>query len=236
MSERRPARDWAAQADVWAAEALAAGDPTGWFERLYAAASAGEVTMPWDHADAHPFLPAMLAEARRRRTRSLEGARQRRLETAVVVGCGLGGDAEHVSGAGWATTAFDISPSAIRLAQARNPGSRVTYSVTDLFTPPREFLGAFDLVVEIHTVQALPRSLRLRAVQSVARLVAPGGTLLVIAAADAGGPTPDGPPWPLTRTQLDWFRAAGLAELAVERVDHAGTRMWRAAYLNPRPR
>ncbi|MEU4385086.1 hypothetical protein [Promicromonospora sp. NPDC023805] len=31
-----------------------ASDPTGWFERLWASAKDGDVTMPWDRDDPHP--------------------------------------------------------------------------------------------------------------------------------------------------------------------------------------
>ena len=62
-------------------------------------------------------------------------------------GPGLGGDAEHVAGLGFDTIAFDISPTAIRLARERHPESRVTYAVADLFAAPPEWAG-LDLVVE----------------------------------------------------------------------------------------
>jgi hypothetical protein len=70
----------------------------------------------------------------------------------VVVGCGLGADAEFVARHGFATTAFDISATAVRTAQQRYPTSPVDYRTADLF----------DLVVEIINVQALPVSLRAR--------------------------------------------------------------------------
>ncbi|MGH3424905.1 MAG: hypothetical protein ACRDO8_09260, partial [Nocardioidaceae bacterium] len=39
-----------------AAESLAADDPTGWFERLYVAAEAGEAVVPWDRDTPHQML------------------------------------------------------------------------------------------------------------------------------------------------------------------------------------
>ena len=216
-----PKRDWATQADEWAAEALAADDPTGWFERLYAAAAAGEVTMPWDHRDAHPLLRDWTARVRLVRGR------------AVVVGCGLGGDAEHMAGLGLDTTGFDISPTAIEVARRSNPGSRVTYVAADLFDPPPEIARGFDLVVEVYTVQALPERLRLRASRAVSRLVAPGGRLLVISAARLDPGPMAGPPWPLSRVQLGWFATTGLVTEVVERFEdpeRPGATLWRASY------
>ena len=99
--------------------------------------------------------------------------------SAVVVGCGLGADAEFVAAHGFATTAFDISATAVRTAQQRYPTSPVDYRTADLFALPGTG-EAFDLVVEIINVQALPVSLRAEAVAAVAGLVAPGGTVLVV--------------------------------------------------------
>jgi DNA-binding transcriptional ArsR family regulator len=44
---------------------------------------------------------------------------------AVVVGCGLGADAEYVASRGYQTTGFDISEAAVRIARRRHPGSSV---------------------------------------------------------------------------------------------------------------
>ena len=76
-----------------ASASLAAGDPTGWFDRLYAAGARGQVPVPWRRRQPHPLL-ANWASAR-----ELSEGGQR----AVVVGCGLGADAEYVAAIG-----FDI--------------------------------------------------------------------------------------------------------------------------------
>jgi SAM-dependent methyltransferase len=169
-------------ADRLAGPSLAAGDATGWFDRLYREAADGRATVPWDAPTPSGGLDsAGLGRGDGRR--------------ALVVGCGLGRDAEFVAGLGYATTAFDISPTAVRAAAARHPGSPVDSRVADLLEPPSEWAGAWDLVVESNTVQALPRSLRPRATAAVASFVAPGGTLLVLAAAvdSPSGSAPDSP-------------------------------------------
>jgi ubiquinone/menaquinone biosynthesis C-methylase UbiE len=123
---------------------------------------------------------------------------------AIVPGCGLGADAEYLAGLGFTTTAFDISPTAIRLARHRHPDSPVEYVTADLLHLPRPWLRGFDLVAEIITVQALPRAVRHQATTSLAPLTAPSGTLLVIAAVhdtSSGSPErcPTEPPQPATR-------------------------------------
>ena len=129
-----------------AGEALAAGDPTGWFEPLYAAAEAGDAVVPWDRGIPHQLLVAW-AE-----TTGLDGTGR----TALVVGCGLGEDAQFVARFGFDTIAFDVSASAIRAARRRFPESAVYYLTADVLEPPPSWRNAFDLVVESMTLQALP--------------------------------------------------------------------------------
>ena len=185
---------------------------TDWFEPLYAAAARGKGGIPWDRGGSHPLL---LRWTDRRKP---DGAGKR----AVVVGCGTGDDAALVASRGYATTGFDISPSAIAAARARYPDGNVDFRVTDLFELPEEWLGAFDLVVESQTVQALPRALRTETTVQVASLVAPGGTLLVLAVAAPGDlPLADGPPWPLTRAEVEAFTGHGLDPVTIELVPDA---------------
>jgi 2-polyprenyl-3-methyl-5-hydroxy-6-metoxy-1,4-benzoquinol methylase len=74
----------------------------------------------------------------------------------LVIGCGLGDDAEAVATRGAMVTAFDIAPSAIAAARRRFPASLVCYEVADLLQPPAAWHGEFDLIVEIGTLQVLP--------------------------------------------------------------------------------
>jgi SAM-dependent methyltransferase len=209
-----------------AGASLSAGDATGWFERLYAAAEAGQGVVPWDRGSPHRLLVQWAEQ------REITGDGRR----ALVVGCGLGDDAEYISGRGFRTVAFDISASAIRAARRRYPDSRVSYVVADLLDPPAGWQQAFDLVVESLTLQALPDPPRRDAIRHLGRLVAPGGTLIVNARArdqedDPGG----GPPWPLTRAEIDAIGASGLEAVRVEDIREPGSRRWRAEYRRPGP-
>ena len=207
-----------------AAESLAQHDPTGWFERLYAEAAAGDAIVPWDRPEPNPLLVDWLEE------RGMDGAGRR----AIVIGCGFGRDAEHIAAHGFSTTAFDISETAVSGARGRYPESEVDYVVADLLDPPAAWSGAFDLVVESITVQSMPLSVRAEAIRQVGQMVARGGELLVISGIRAEGEHVDGPPWPLTRTEVDSFAADGLQAVRVERVPRPDSSRWRAVFQRDR--
>jgi SAM-dependent methyltransferase len=208
-----------------AADSNARGDPTGWFETLYAAGAQGTATVPWADFAPNPCLVSALA--------ALPGGGR-----ALVVGCGLGDDAEHVASLGFTTVAFDVSPSAIVAARGRFPRSTVEYVTADLLSPPPPWAGAFDLVVEVFTLQVLTGAARRTAVVQLARLVAPGGRLLVIARARDEHEDPGELPWPLTRAEVESFHEHGLAKQSivdfVDDEDRGPVRRWRAWFAAPR--
>lgn len=210
------------RARALAAESVGAGDATGWFERLYAAAEAGDEVVPWDRGTPHRILVQWVAE------RGLTGGGR-----ALVVGSGTGDDAEYVSGLGFDTVAFDISASAVRAAHRRYPGTNVHYVVADLLDPPAEWQQAFGLVVESLTLQALPDPPRRDAIRRLGQLVAPGGTLIVNARARDEDDPDEGPPWALTRAEIDAVAAGGLQVVRVEDLREPEARRWRAEYRRP---
>lgn len=212
----RSERDWDVLAGRLSAEAIGAGRPTAWFDQLYAAGEAGEVSMPWDRDEPHARLQEWTERAQ------VEGRGRR----AVVVGCGLGADAEHVASLGFATTGFDVSATAVRLAGERRPGSRVDYVRADLLDLPPSWRHAFDLVVEIYTLQALPEPPRAEAAAAVAGLVAEGGTLLAVQLRETSEHRGDvGPPFAQPRALFDVFTRDGLRPVGLEELDGP---LWRA--------
>ena len=212
-------QDWQARANELAEESIAAGQPTAWFDRLYAAGVAGEVGMPWSRDGAHPALADW--------ARDRDGAGRR----AVVVGSGLGADAAHVARLGYATTGFDVSPTAVEEARRRHAATGADFVVADLLALPGEWREAFDLVVEVFTLQALPDPPRGDAAAAVAGLVAPGGTLLAVQFRDDGTVPPDeGPPFPLGRATMEALAGGGLEIVSLEDLDGP---LWRAEYLRP---
>lgn len=209
-------------------EAIAAGDPTGWFEHLYAAAGAGQTAVPWDrHAPSQWLVQWATASGIR-----ANGARR-----ALVVGCGLGDDAEFVASLGFKTVAFDISPSAILAAERRFPHSSVRYRTADLMAAPAAWRHGYDLVVESLTLQALPDPPRSTAISSLSPLVGPGGTLIVFARGRAPGTVDDGPPWSLTRQEIDAIANGELDQVRVDEITDAGPSTaawrWRAEFRRP---
>ena len=189
-----------ARARHLAHEAIGRDDVTGWFERLYAESEQGGFRISWVDLEPNPYLVEWLA-----RHPAPPGG------LAAVVGCGYGDDAELLSNAGLDVTAFDIAPTAIARCRARFPDSAVRYEVADVLNPPAGWSRAFDFVFEAYTVQVLPGTARAACARSIGGLVAPGGTLLVVARSRRGEDPEGLMPWPLTRDELDEFAVHGLA-------------------------
>jgi SAM-dependent methyltransferase len=218
-------QDRDADANRLSAAALKAGDPTGWFEQLYAEAAGGQAIVPWDRGEPHPLL----VEWAGNRPVPLTAYR------TLVVGSGLGEDAAYLSRLGWGVIAFDISPSAIAAARRRFPTTPVDFRVADVLDPPQEWTGHFDLVLESYTTQALPIRLRPTVIKHVARFVARGGTLLVLAAARDEGPAGAGPPWPLSRSEVESYAAEGLTPVGIEEIrTPPDIHRWRAEFRRGR--
>jgi hypothetical protein len=195
-------------------EHLGAGRPTGWFEPLYAAADGRADEVPWGGADPHPYVTDWLADP----VVAPPGRR------AVVVGGGLGGDALATHEHGYDVTVFDVAPSAVAWSRRRLPAA-VDVRVADLLDLGDALVGAFDLVVEVRTVQSLPGVVRDAAMHAVASLAAPGGVVLVVtllATSAETAATWTGPPWAQAPSELAAYRAGGLERVALEHPDPAG--------------
>lgn len=194
------------------------------FEAMYAGAEAGGAKPPWDYGAPRPQLVEW-AEAQ-----DLAGGGRE----ALVVGCGYGADAEFLASLGFRTTGFDFAPTAIAGARRRYPTSEVNYLVADVLDLPREWQGMFDLVVESLTVQSMPPEQHSVAARNIAALVARGGTLLVLATTREEHPEVNGPPWPLTRAEVEVFANADLVMHRLERIENGG--WWRAELSRGRER
>lgn len=188
---------------------LSVGEPSGWFEPVYAAAGRRRALLPWHVDGPHPYLAdwlgAPVAEPPGRR--------------AVVAGCGLGDDAAHLARRGYAVTAFDIAPTAVRRARRRHRRAGIDWRVADLLDAPQQLRGAFDLVVEVHTVPWLPGVVRDAAMEALGSLTGPGGVVLAVtllATRSEVAEAAQGPPWPQAPAELAAYRAAGLERVALE--------------------
>jgi SAM-dependent methyltransferase len=207
---------------------LEAGRPTGWFEPVYAGAGDDPTAVPWAGLAPHPYLtdwlddPVVAAPGRR----------------AVVVGCGLGDDADELAARGFEVTAFDIAPTALRWAASRFPDADVQWRHADLLDLPDDLVGAFDLVVEVRTVQSLPGVVRDAAMHGVASLVARGGAAVIVtllATDDEVRRARPGPPWPQAPSELAAYLAGGLVRVALEHPDpdEAGMMEVRLTFQRP---
>ena len=219
MADRKRARELAA-------EYLAKGDPTGWFEVLYKEAHEGKSVVPWADRAGN----SSLVEFWNANPQPATG------KTAIVIACGLGDDAEQLASWGFATTGFDISGTAIQMARKRFPESAVNYLVANLFEPPATWERHFDFVFEANTVQALPVQLRTQAIQKIASFVGPGGNLLVIVRGREEHEPLGELPWPLSRAEMNEFVRAGLVETNFEEYfdkEDPPARRFRVLYTRP---
>jgi SAM-dependent methyltransferase len=189
------------------AEYYQKGDYTGWFEALYAEAAGNANAIPWADRGLNYWLSDWIEK-------SELVVKDRRV---LVVGCGLGDDAEYLAKLGAKVTAFDLSPSAIDWCHQRFPDSQVNYQVVDLFTAPADWKFSFDLVVEIYTIQALPANIRPNAIDCIGNFVASNGKLLVVCRGrDPEVPAGENPPFALTQDELTRFTTTGLTQVSFE--------------------
>ncbi len=212
-------RDWPPRADELASVAISGGEPTAWFDRLYAEGVAGEVDMPWSREAAHPTLQEW--------AEGLDGTGRR----ALVVGCGLGADAAHLAGLGFGTVGFDLAPTAVAEARRRHGASGAEFVVADLLDLPVEWAATYDLVVDVFTLQSVPDPPRGNMLAALPGLVAPGGRLLSVQLrADGTRALDHGPPFPLPRETMQALARNGLDLVGLEELDGP---LWRAELRRP---
>lgn len=168
------------------------GEPLAWFEDLYDSANRKSEDIPWARMEPHPQMVEWIANRP-----EINGK-------ALVVGCGLGDDAEWLQEVGFDVTAFDISKSSIDWCKERFPDSTVDYCVADIFSPPENWENKFDLIVEIHILQVIPENIRDTAAKNLSLLLTNNGHLLCIGRLfESNIVEQPVPPWPLGRVWLE---------------------------------
>jgi SAM-dependent methyltransferase len=178
------------------------GEMLGWFDAFYKEAAGDNSQIPWADLEPNAYFRQWAEDV------GLKGNGR----SALVVGCGLGDDARYLDDLGFKVSAFDISPTAIEWAKRLSEGREIRFEVMDLFEPFRDWLGGFDFVLEIYTIQPLPMELRERVIDSVAGFVRGGGELVVVTRGREDEVEPDKLPWPLSRRDLSRFETHGLSQ------------------------
>jgi len=177
-----------------------------WFERVYAQAQEHAGRAPWCHGGSNPsFIAWLNAEAP---SIIRPGAR------VVVAACGLGHDVAELVRRGYDAVGFDLAPTCVELAKKEHPELAERFFQADLLDLPARLRGRYDLVVEIHTIQSAPPSMRPALVQGLCGMLHRHGVLIAIARGrDVSEPIESivGPPHPLTAGELEsLFAAEGL--------------------------
>ncbi|MBJ28597.1 MAG: SAM-dependent methyltransferase [Euryarchaeota archaeon] len=170
--------------------ALLSEEPLSWFEELYSDSKRDREKIPWDWTEPHPFVVDWAKE-------------NRPVGKALVVGCGLGEDAAFLSSLGLEVTAFDISETAVAWAKQIHHESNIDWAVANLLELSDSWMGAFDLVLEVHIIQAIPKQIGELASNRLAPLVSDSGFLVCIGKLAETKEGPEGPPWPLSMEEIE---------------------------------
>ena len=166
-------------------------EPIEWFDQLYGMANRDPAIIPWARMAPNQIMMNWVEE-------------NCSLGNALVIGCGLGDDAVGLENIGFNVTAFDISEHCVDWCKERFPNSKVEWLVADILDPKQEWYGNFDLIVEIHILQAIPDGgIREKAAEQMPKLLADNGKMLCIGRLDDGRQTIQPPPWPLKQTWLN---------------------------------
>lgn len=188
-------------------------DPLGWFDSIYTDAEGDHNAVFWADLQPSPYLLEWLSSCQP----SAKG------KTAIVIGCGVGDDAEALSEHGYEVTAFDISPEAIKLCKNRYPDTKVNYLVENLFDYPSAWKESFDLIYECNTIQVLPGKYRIQARDAMVSLLSPKGHILVSCRSRLKGEQEDAIPLPLDKDEIDGFIHCGLSETSFLAYDDSQT-------------
>lgn len=171
------------------------GKPLAWFEALYASVDIENLKdIPWADFAPNPNLIPVIESYLTSKIQH---------KKALVIGCGLGDDAEYLSKKGYKVDAFDISGSAINFCKERFPESKVNYFTEDLLKFKNK--ENYDLIFEAYTLQVLPESLRVEAIENIPDILNKKGTLIVVCRGRNDHEDKGNMPFPLTKRELSRF-------------------------------
>lgn len=129
---------------------------------------------------------------------------------ALVPGCGRGHEVALAVEHGLDATGLDIAPTAVAEARERYPNLAACFVTGDLFNPPAEMRGAFDLVLEHTCMSGLPPALRAHYRRGIDLTLRRGGLLIGVWFINPDlDPGEEGPPFPFTLDDLTALFAEG---------------------------
>lgn len=170
--------------------------PLDWFDTIYKIAHGDHTKVFWADLKPSPYLINWLEK----------DIIKKSSKKAIVIGCGVGDDAEALSEYGFEVTAFDISPTAIELCKSRYPNTKVNYLIANLFDYDKSWFQNFDLVYECNTIQVLPGEYRIKARVSISNLICKDGYVLVSCRSRDEGKQLDDIPLPMDKKEIDKFK------------------------------
>ena len=147
---------------------------------------------PWEKGKPHPALVDFLAE-----NGALTGE-------IFVPGCGSGHDVRALSTPANHVLGVDLAPFAIAKAGASPKIANEEYLLADLFALPAELNGRFDFVFEHTCFCAIDPTRRPQYVETIVRLLRPGGKLIAIFFINPDHDDP-GPPYGVRRLELEKY-------------------------------
>lgn len=171
------------------------GESTSWFEELYSQSGDDTDQIPWADLSGNDYLKEWIDKTPNA---------NRKNQKVLVIGCGLGDDAEYLAEHFGKVHAFDISPSAIKWAKKRFPESNVNYFVDDLLDEEANFqkLAPYDFIFECYTIQAMPRELKKPGLEVIPNLLAKSGELLIVCDGRENDEDDSAIPHPLSPNEL----------------------------------
>ncbi len=129
---------------------------------------------------------------------------------ALVPGCGRGHEVALAVEHGLDATGLDIAPTAVAEARAKYPHLAARFVAANLFDPPQEMGGAYDVVLEHTCMSALHPTLRADYRRGIELTLRRGGLLIGVWYIDpALDPGHEGPPYPFSVTELTALFAEG---------------------------
>lgn len=170
-------------------------EPSAWCDSIYTNAQGDYKAVFWADLEPSPYLVQWLKNNKK----------DLKKKKAIVIGCGVGDDAEALSDYGYEVIGFDISPEAISLCKKRYPNTKVNYLVADLFDYDKKWLRNFDVVYECNTIQILPGKYRIKARKAISNLVSKNGYALVSCRSRKKNEKEDEIPLPLDYDEINKF-------------------------------